>query len=168
MFTKNWYRLISIPIFATSSSSSCSKAVDVTGSSRNLASNATLYACSISNNNKTVRTSYSTGSGANGVMFGTGDTAPTVEDTTLSGSIITGLTISSSFKTVGDNLDDYAEISTVYLVTNTNTEDVTVREIAYVYYGCMMDRTVLDTPVTIPAGGIGQVTYTLRMNYPTA
>ena len=30
-----------------------------------------------------------------------------------------------------------------------------------------VERTVLETPVTIPAGGVGQVTYTIRMNYPT-
>lgn len=32
--------------------------------------------------------------------------------------------------------------------------------------GKHINRTVFDTPVTIAAGGVGQVTYTIRMNYP--
>lgn len=59
---------------------------------------------------------------------------------------------------------------------NTSSADVTIREIGY--YACydgntknsrvLLDRTLLDTPVTIPAGSIGQVVYTITFNYPTA
>lgn len=111
-----------------------------------------------------------------GVMFGDGDTPATKDDIKLAGSLIT--TISSSVSITSSNDDTGSTCTGVFTVTNTGSAEITIREV--VMYGrcprnttggaypCVIERTVLDTPVTIPAGGIGQVTYTIRMNYPTA
>ena len=68
-------------------------------------------------------------------------------------------------------------ITALYTITNTGSSAFTIGElglIAATYTNvstnskCLVERTVLDTPVTIPAGGIGQVEYTITFNYPTA
>ena len=101
--------------------------------------------------------------------FGDGDITPTKEDFNLSGNFITGLTVS---KTLESTESSWILKATI---TNNNADSVVIKEIGlfglvnsgYVS-SCLMDRTVLDTPVTIPAGGIGQVVYTITFNYPTA
>lgn len=104
------------------------------------------------------------------VIFGTGTKEPDINDYALSGDIIKNLTAGI---TQAVNFDaTYHEIVTTYILTNGNGEAVTIGEVGVKNYasknGYLFERTVLDTPVTIPAGGIGQVTYTVRMNYPTA
>ncbi len=109
-----------------------------------------------------------------GIVLGSDDTPASMEDTTLKNRITAGLSCS-----VALSYDDEFNLIRTILCTNTSSDSITIREIgiyALAYLGagstsnmtCLMERTVLDTPVTIPAGGIGQVTYTIRMNYPTA
>lgn len=109
------------------------------------------------------------------VMFGTGDTPPTINDYNLSGDFIAGLVATQ----VTTNLinSDSLSISALYTLINSNAEAVTIKEVglgqSFFYYNsgqnsCLLDRTVLDTPVTIPAGGVGQVEYTITFNLPTA
>lgn len=135
-------------------------------------------------------TSYS----SNGVLFGTGITPPQKSDYRLSGSIITTLAHTNTFSQFVD--DAGAGIEFVYTLTNTGTSEVTIGEVGYIeafggreryltatngrpgsfnsntaglgsfgYF--MMYREVLDTPVTIPAGGVGQVKLSIRSNIPT-
>lgn len=167
MLTRNWYRLISLTIFATTNdSNSAVTCKNSKGTTTNIPANNFLF--QIGFNSSSLKTSFGTGSSSSGVIFGTGDIAPTLDDYTLSGNVISGISMTSSKSSVGKEEDaEYASFTTVYSITNNNTEEVTVREIASMVYGCIVDRTVLDTPITIPAGGIGQVTYTIRMNYPT-
>lgn len=104
-----------------------------------------------------------------GVVFGTSDTPPSFNDYFLKGEMITCLSGSGALTVEED--DTGVTYTSVFTVTNTSDAEVTVKEIGYIssYSICVMyDRTVLDEPLTIPAGGIGQVTYTIRMNYPTA
>ena len=109
--------------------------------------------------------------GKQGVVFGDGDTPPTLGDYKLSGNIITAL---SAVANVARSIENgVAKAIAVYTLTNNSNADVTIREIgAITCYntssGYLVDRTVLDAPVTIPAGGIGQVVYTITFNYPTA
>ena len=70
----------------------------------------------------------------------------------------------------------------MFTLTNTGSEDFTISELGLVTYAyitntngyCyennfLLERTVLENPITIPAnGGVGQVTYTIRMDYPVA
>lgn len=121
-----------------------------------------------------VQTSYVSGGG---VMFGTGTTPPTKDDYCLSGTLLKNFSCSVG---VTRNSDDAGTTyKAIYTITNTGSNDMTIGEIGLM---CNMydesnttdirkgfiERTVLDAPVTIPAGGIGQVTYTIRINYPTA
>lgn len=117
---------------------------------------------------------------SSGVVFGNGTIPPTVNDYTLSGERVTGLSAASSLQRI-DEGDGKVAIICNWLITNNNENAVTIGEVAYLESiggykpdststlsgNFMVDRTVLDTPVTIPAGGVGQVTYTIRMNYPT-
>lgn len=120
-----------------------------------------------------VRTSYS---GYGGVMFGTGTTPPTKDDYKLSGALLTNFSYSAGVSYEYD--DTGTTIRAIYTITNIGSDDMTIGEIGLM---CNMydssnqtdirkgfiERTVLDTPVTIPADGVGQVTYTIRINYPT-
>lgn len=108
-------------------------------------------------------------SGGAGAIFGNGTTPPTEDDYKLSGDIVTGYTSSGTASTeiVGSQIIQEA----VYTLTNTSSSDITISEVGYVgrtssstahYF--LLDRTLLDSPVTIPAGGVGQVTYTITFN----
>jgi hypothetical protein len=112
----------------------------------------------------------------NGVVLGTGATPANLNDYKLAGDAITTFTYTASVST--QETDKGYECTALYTITNSGTAAFTIAEIGLFgdcytndssSNGCfMIDRTVLDIPVTIPAGGIGQVTYTIRMNYPTA
>lgn len=117
--------------------------------------------------------------GSAGVAFGTGTAPVTFNDYKLSGDYISGLTASITQNAGSD--DDGVWKTALYTLTNSNDYDVTIGEVgsfitccsststqATSRYSALVERTVLSSPVTIPAGGIGQVTYTLRFNYPTA
>ncbi len=116
-----------------------------------------------------------------GIVFGNGTKEVSFDDYALSGDIFTTFTATSAY-TFSPDADGFTVTTTVTL-TNTGTSDFTVAEVGlYGWHSAfasqttssdtvcrfMVERTLLDTPVTIPAGGIGQVTYTIRMNYPTA
>lgn len=116
--------------------------------------------------------------GLGSVFFGDGDTTPTPNDYNLAGYMFTAtdIDVTASVKTVVD--DDGVATTGTYTITNKTDAEITIREVcvrarcmyaasssSYTHF--MLDRTVLDSPVTIPAGGVGQVTYTIRMNYPT-
>lgn len=108
-----------------------------------------------------------------GVVFGDGSGIPSENDYTLFGNVVSTFneTHITSFSVEGDTV-----VRTVqYTITNTSsTEDITISEIGYIttihhkqwyqYANILIDHTVLDSPVTIPAGGVGQVTYTITFN----
>lgn len=110
-----------------------------------------------------------------GIVFGTGNTPVTFDDYKLSGEVIVGLTGNASFTETSD--ENGYELTATYTLNNSNTFDVTIKEVgisfsayksSYKYCGCLLERTVLDIPVTIPAGGVGQVIYKLGFRNPTA
>lgn len=121
-----------------------------------------------------VTNDYLTTSAKGGTILGTGTTPPTLDDYQLSGNQITTFTYSvNTTKTADDN---GIEMSFTFTITNTGSESFTIGEVAVfgkpggknAEHNALLERTVLDTPVTISAGGVGQVTYTIRLNYPTA
>ena len=102
-----------------------------------------------------------------GVAFGNGTSEPSMDDYTLSGSLVTAFTASALMSKIGNT------ITVTY--TLTATADITISEIGLfsLYYSgnrhpFLVERTLLDEPVTIPAGGVGQVVYTITFNLPTA
>lgn len=138
------------------------------GNSMNLATSYANMIMQFSKGMATVAGSSYTSPGC--VVFGTGDKAVAFDDYRLSSDQITTL---SGSGTVNCSFDDTGfTASSLLTVTNNGSTDVTIREIGLVmqatgnwYY--LVDRTILDSPLTVPAGGIGQVVYTIRMNYPT-
>ena len=124
-----------------------------------------------------VRTSYHT---YGGVVFGTGTTPPTKDDYCLSGTLLTNFSYSAGVTTTPDA--NGVTIKAIYTITNIGSADMTIGEIGLMgnIYSSgntsanqsddrkgFIERTVLDEPVTIQAGGVGTVTYTIRMNDPT-
>lgn len=179
MFTKNWYRALGQYL---SYGHAGSKVVGYDSSEWALAIPSSSFfqiaASSVDNiycpSMYIMRTTidhYSAG----GVIIGDGDTAPTVNDYKLSGNLISTFTYSAAV--TAEDTDDGVIITGLYTITNSGTETITIKEIGLVAtptnnsglrYRLLIERTVLETPITIEPGGVGQVTYTIRMNYPTA
>ena len=112
------------------------------------------------------------------VYFGDGNTTPIADDYTLSGNIIVGLTFETKFSATEEN--DGVRISAVYKITNNNSNAITISEVGIFGYGyrydgypdsslgvIMLERSLLDYPVTIEAGAFGEVTYEIKVYYPT-
>ena len=109
-----------------------------------------------------------------GVSFGTGTTPATMSDYSIE-SGLGGTQISVSYPDSvsysRDNTFDMYSVS--FGITNKTAEAITISEVGltavpYSYSTAsyaLVDRTVLDTPVTIPAGQSKQITYTIRFNY---
>ena len=178
MVTKNYYRLLAY-LFARNLEI---KAKNYSGTDITFTANATnqgivlgwgdednsVYAASMAN----LKTSLSQ---YGGVILGDGDTPPTPDDYKLAGNIVTGFDYSKSLTQV---VNETAVTATaVYTITNTNSTEINIKEIGLIGNASsnassskifLLDRTVLDTPVTIPAGGVGQVEYTITFNLPTA
>lgn len=123
-------------------------------------------------NMRGLRTTYATYGGA---VLGTGTTPPSLDDYRLSGDMITDFNYTSTVSI--EEVDGGVEYTAVYTITNAGADEFTIGEIGLfgttygsssASYAVLIERTVLDEPVTIPAGGVGQVTYTIRMEYPTA
>ena len=114
-----------------------------------------------------------------GIILGSGTTPATFDDYCLENRIVAdGLTVSTNLTSQTD--ENGMCISAMITISNTTDEAVTVAECGVhcggssgsngskKYNYVLLDRTVLETPITIEPGGVGQVTYTIRMNYPTA
>ena len=106
-----------------------------------------------------------------GILLGSGGDAPKASDYTM--SVISGLT-SSNVSVQSAVADEETGCAVTYniSITNSTSAEITVREVGINLYfsnvAYLVEHTLLDEPVTIPAGGFGQVVYTIRMNYPTA
>ena len=124
----------------------------------------------------------STSADVNGLCFGTGNTPATIDDTTLSGDFIAPSNYTWSYTVTHNNdVKGATEFEAIYTITNTSGNDMTIGEVAlccYVsgrlssggslkYCPFVIERTAFETPITIPAGGVGQVTYTLRFDWTT-
>lgn len=173
MLTKNWYEYFRLYMGTVSVNiaNEHGKVVDVNGSQFTpwtySSQNSYIYPSTIYSN------PFATKKTANGLHFGDGNTAPTKDDYYLSGNQITTLNRSSQ---VIENFFDGDTIGTRFALTvrNTGTSEVTVREMAWVinlqasnaskYF--MLDRTVLDEPVTIAAGDYAVIRYTISFTMP--
>lgn len=115
---------------------------------------------------------------AAGISVGTGNTAPTEDDWQLEEHLGTGINITLTETVYGNDAPGVPYVQYKVTVTNTGSAPITVKEIGYKqtvgsarYPGSsvdggtrvfLLDRTVLDTPVTIAAGDAGIITYKLR------
>ena len=180
MILDNYFKLISILTFYSFD--------DNTPENGFTASNGTKYALGYANkfspssngdaifSGSVLQSSYTTNTG---IILGTGDTPPTFNDYRLSGDIITGLTAQTVVESNTTSNGCYRKF--IMTVQNNDAEDKIIREIGYLRRApaknssggttiiyTLVERTVLDNPVTIPANGFGQVEYTITFNFPTA
>lgn len=121
----------------------------------------TLLGCFSS---KTVGTS-------SGVVFGTGNTPPTINDYWLSGTVVSTVARVANLVTV-NIVDGVYCLRNALTINNTGNESVTIGEmiLADTFYesstsgrSCVYDRTVLDTPLTLAPGEQGVITYTFNL-----
>ena len=113
---------------------------------------------------------------ATGVSFGTGTTPATASDYVLE-SILDDkkINVSTPSSISFSRYDTYEEYTVTFGITNKTADAIAISEIGLTampyspYNGnnvfALVDRTVLETPITIPAGQSKQITYTIRFNY---
>lgn len=119
--------------------------------------------------------------GKSGVHFGTGTTPSSLDDYKMENWINTTTQITVTNQSdFSFSIEDGALIASAsFGVTNKTSEAIPVSEVGYVallYNGssfssselALLDRTVLEEPIIINPGEAKQLTYTIRMNYPTA
>lgn len=171
MFTKNWYKLIAAKISGDYANFVFTK-IDGNIVSKSSISGDILISVEGSYYSTPSMVRMQASSGKSGVVIGTGNTPPTLDDYKLSGDTISTFEYSTIITKETDETG--TTVSAVYTITNTGDSEFTIREIG-IYADpianagsnfCLFERTVLESPVTIPAGGVGQTTYTIRMNYP--
>ena len=179
MFTKNWYKTMASAITKNSAKNFVNiNGVETGLDSKNSVPNITFGDSSGSSERAYIGRLVQTYNGYGGVRLGTGDTPATVNDYKLSGDLITGYNFTAKIET--QNSAESDKITATYTITNTSSSEITIKEVgivakmantistAQIQHMGLLERTVLDTPVTIPAGGVGQVVYTITFNYPTA
>lgn len=114
------------------------------------------------------------GTGKYGTYFGTGTTPPTMDDYNLESPISDGTLSDTTVPSLQKGFEkDHARIYASHEVANNGTSDVTITEVGV--FGApsatstdifMIDRTVLSTPITIPAGGSKSITIAIKFDYP--
>ena len=116
---------------------------------------------------------------AAGVSFGTGSTPATENDINLENTITSGITVTLTGRVVGCDAPGSPYVQYSFMVFNSLEEPLTIREVGYkqslkcattpgrtnsVDVICLLDRTVLDAPLTIAAGDAGVLVYKLKTN----
>lgn len=110
-----------------------------------------------------------------GIKVGAGNTSPGIDDYCLESMITSGLSMTVTSVT-RSAIDETPSITLVISVTNTSNSDITIKEIGYqgsvngtnikgatsqtTYYP-LLDRTLLDSPITIPSNETATISYTL-------
>ena len=109
-----------------------------------------------------------------GVSFGTGTTPATMSDYSIE-SDLGGTQISVSYPdSVSYSRDNTFDMYSVgFGITNKTSDAITISEVGLIIgttsgsseYAVLVDRTVLDAPVTIPPHETKHIAYTIRFNY---
>lgn len=111
-----------------------------------------------------------------GVYIGTGNTIATENDYKLESVITSGITATAPSISPGLDGNGNPQLQLLYTLTNLTASDIVIREVGSVqrsyastaqnssssqnYF--LHDRTVLDTPVTVPANDSAAIKYTLK------
>lgn len=111
-----------------------------------------------------------------GIIVGTDGTAPTIRDIRLGSMITSGVSMSLASTKHGCDTPGIPYVEYKISVTNTGNDPITIREIGYrqsINYEnssssysysrlVLLDRTVLEEPLTIQAGDSGIIDYKLQ------
>ena len=100
-----------------------------------------------------------------GVIFGDGDTEPSVNDYCLSGNMITAFAATTSMnRSISGGVIGVA----TYNITNTGSDPFTIKELGVSRAGnskrVLLTRSILETPVTIAPGDTGVVIYKIEIS----
>lgn len=117
------------------------------------------------------------GNNAAGFVVGTGTTAPSLDDYKLESQITSGITMNFTNSRRYVNSSGKPTIENIYTITNNGSSDITISEVGLVSYNIncctsssatstgannvLIDRTLLDTPVTIASRGSASINYTI-------
>ena len=178
MFTKNWYAMLNSAMTGRPTKCKCTDGSMKDNSQEHSVKGIYIGApASTSTPNSYapptlhyLKTGYISG----GVVIGDGTAEPSADDYKMSGSLVTKFT-STATVTKEDSADGCV-LTALYTITNTGSEDITISEIGLTACGngnphvasdmALIERTLLETPVTIPPSGVGQITYTIEVKHP--
>lgn len=104
---------------------------------------------------KGVKTNNSSGSTL--IWLGSGTGAVTIDDYCLEKPILEGF--NASLVRNSKCMDESGNCFSEYIVNITATKDITVSEIGFVYYNFLIDRTILETPLSLKTGQSGSIKY---------
>lgn len=114
-------------------------------------------------------------SGGVSVVFGSGTTAPTINDYRIESSVESSISkVQSAYQQI--NGTNYTESIHTIMVTNTSANSITISEVAtyYQFYQAsssitktMLERWLLDTPATIASGDTKAIKVHFKFDYST-
>lgn len=103
-----------------------------------------------------------------GIILGDGNESVSFDDYKLSGNVIQNIS-ATTIPTVEYNENGFT-LTTILTVTNSNETSITVSEIGLLApaspYAVLIERSLLESPITIESGGVGQITYVINFTYP--
>ena len=180
MITKNFKAIIACLLQSSSTSGNSGGLIpvkDTSGTTQYLSSKFSAFPYTVGT---TVR--ISTGS-QSGIWLVTGTTQPTENDYNLESRITSGLSASTPTITYGVDISGNPYKELLFTLTNTTSSDISISEIGFFQESfvaatqgaipgssataIMLDRTVLSTPVTVPANDSAAIKYTLKTVMPS-
>lgn len=176
MFLKNYYKALALYSFSDNVLSATNiQGVNVDGNTYTLYNYYGVTPTFMYTNVQSAATHVAQTSitGNPGVIFGDGDTAVTFDDHALAGNLFTTFSFTQTSVVGSDESGMYKTVT--FILTNTGDTAFTIKEIGLMgkiasggktFRNYLFERTVLESPVTIEPGGIGEVTYTVRFNIP--
>lgn len=115
-----------------------------------------------------------------GLIFGTGNDPVSKNDYKLSGEIVNIASSQIMVNEISNEFtNEYKERTFEYTINNNTGAEITIGEVALccyyswgssftngTFFNYLLERTPLEKPITIEAGGSGKITYSIKVYYP--